>query len=317
MMLQVTGAMNEEVASSITSIASIQFKFGDFLQAIELQTKAIVLQERLLGVDHPQVGHSYSTLSMYYHNVGYFTKGFEYLHRALDILKNSIGEYHPEIAGIYTKMGMVYQEIDKLDAALEAYVLHLDQSRHMFGEEHIQTASSYQAIALCQYRRQDFRKALESQEQAHNILKKLLQDEGNPIIAASKQQLDLYFKLSVQLEKQKQVITRAIGENKQKVDPRFLKAIAEARRRQEMAQTSEQAQGEATAAAAEESIPGETPELIEQRKQAAEAFQRYQGLVKKLQNPKAKRDVLDVLEYQAMRDKQAEYSRVLLDAMAA
>ena len=30
-----------------------------------------------------------------------------------------------------------------------------------------------------------------------------------------------------------------------------------------MAQASEQAQGEATAAAAEESIPGETPELIE------------------------------------------------------
>lgn len=30
-----------------------------------------------------------------------------------------------------------------------------------------------------------------------------------------------------------------------------------------MAQTSEQAQGEATTAATEESIPGETPELIE------------------------------------------------------
>lgn len=42
-MLQITGAMNEEVASSISSIASIQFKFGDFLQAIELQSKAIVL----------------------------------------------------------------------------------------------------------------------------------------------------------------------------------------------------------------------------------------------------------------------------------
>jgi len=56
----------------------------------------------------------------------------------------------------------------------------------MFGEEHIQTASSHQAIALCQYRIQDFRKALESQEQAHNILKKLLPDEKNPILVASK-----------------------------------------------------------------------------------------------------------------------------------
>ena len=44
---------------------------------------------------------------------------------------------------------------------------------------------------------------------------------------------------------------------------------------------------------------------------------RYQGLVKKLQNPKNKRDILDVLEYQHMRDRQAEYSRVLMQAVAA
>jgi len=137
MLLQVTGAMNEEVATCITNIASIQFKFGDFLQAIELQTKAIVLHERLLGVDHPQVGFSYATLSMYYHNCGYFSKGFEYLHRALDILHSSIGEYHPEIASIYLKMGLVYQEIDNMEAALVAYQHHLEQTRQMFGEDHI------------------------------------------------------------------------------------------------------------------------------------------------------------------------------------
>ncbi len=57
--------------------------------------------------------------------------------------------------------------------------------------------------------------------------------------------------------------------------------------------------------------------MTEQTKQAAEAFQRYQGLVKKLQDPKQKRDFLDVLEYQHMREKQADYSRVLLEAMAA
>ena len=73
----------------------------------------------------------------------------------------------------------------------------------MFGEEHVQTASSHQAIALCYYRSQQFRKALESQEQAHIILKKLIVDETNQIVVSSKQQLDLYFRMSVQVEKQK------------------------------------------------------------------------------------------------------------------
>lgn len=36
MLLQITGAMNEDLAGCISSIAGIQFKFGDYLQAIEL-----------------------------------------------------------------------------------------------------------------------------------------------------------------------------------------------------------------------------------------------------------------------------------------
>jgi len=36
MQLQISGAMNEEVANCITAIAGLQFKFGDHLQSIEL-----------------------------------------------------------------------------------------------------------------------------------------------------------------------------------------------------------------------------------------------------------------------------------------
>ncbi len=37
------------------------------------------------------------------------------------------------------------------------------------------------------------------------------------------------------------------------------------------------------------------------------AIQRYQGLVKKLQNPNSKRDILDILEYQHMKGQRDEY----------
>jgi tetratricopeptide (TPR) repeat protein len=53
LLLQLSGVMNDDVATCITQIAAIQFKFGDFLQAIELQTRAIVLLERLHGFEHP------------------------------------------------------------------------------------------------------------------------------------------------------------------------------------------------------------------------------------------------------------------------
>lgn len=36
LLLQISGPMSEDVATCIVQIAAIQFKFGDFLQAIEL-----------------------------------------------------------------------------------------------------------------------------------------------------------------------------------------------------------------------------------------------------------------------------------------
>ena len=42
-LLQVTGAMTEEVAACITKMANIQYRYRDCLQAIELQTKALII----------------------------------------------------------------------------------------------------------------------------------------------------------------------------------------------------------------------------------------------------------------------------------
>ena len=58
-------------------------------------------------------------------------------------------------------------------------------------------------------------------------------------------------------------------------------------------------------------------ETMEQRKQASEAFARYQGLVQKMKNPKLKHDILDVLEYEHIRDKQSEYNKVTMEKVRA
>lgn len=105
--------MNKEVAGCISKLASIQYKFGDFLQAIELQTKSIILQERVLGYDHPQTAYSYSNLALYHHTCGYFSKAFEYMYRALTILKISAGENHPDISSIYLNLGLMYQDFEQ------------------------------------------------------------------------------------------------------------------------------------------------------------------------------------------------------------
>ena len=69
-----------------------------------MQTKTIILCERLMGRDHPEVAECYSSLAIYYHSCGYSGKAFEYMNRALRILEVSVGEYHPSISNIYQNL---------------------------------------------------------------------------------------------------------------------------------------------------------------------------------------------------------------------
>lgn len=57
--MQIYGPVSIEIAHSLRRLANLHSKFMEFLQAIEMQTKSIVLTERLLGPDHPEVAESY------------------------------------------------------------------------------------------------------------------------------------------------------------------------------------------------------------------------------------------------------------------
>lgn len=81
--MQLTGPMNIEITKALQKMGSIQFQLGDFLQAIELQTKVIILQEKMLGFDSPMNAYAYTTLALYHHTVGSWTRAFKYMRRAL------------------------------------------------------------------------------------------------------------------------------------------------------------------------------------------------------------------------------------------
>jgi hypothetical protein len=84
-----------------------------------------------------------------------------------------------------------------------------------------------------------------------------------------------------------------------------MQAVAEHRQKEKFAAAAEQA-----FAIQQEEEPAENPEAQEQRRQNGIAQMRYDNLVGKLTGPNSKRDFLDVLEYQHMREKQAEFERV-------
>ena len=194
---------------------------GDFLQAIELQSKSIVILEKILGFDNPSVAYGYSNLGLYYHSCHYYTKGFEYMNKSLMILEVVCGDNHPDITSIYLNLGMMYQDVQNFPAAIDCFMDALYRNIALYGNEHIQVASCYQAIAHGYYLSHDYRMALDFQEKSHLIIKKLM-PEDSQYVKQSQAQLNQFMSLSIQSEKAKAIEkggsgVRNIGENKPKM----------------------------------------------------------------------------------------------------
>ena len=61
--LQIAGPINKETAGCLSKLSDIHYKFGDYGQAIQLQMKCVILNEKIFGKVHPQTAKSYASLA--------------------------------------------------------------------------------------------------------------------------------------------------------------------------------------------------------------------------------------------------------------
>ena len=88
--LQVAGPINKEAATCLSMLANIHFKFGEYMQmigsdqaenymasytsAIQLQSKAVLLYEKLYGKAHPLIAQAYVALHKFNNKVRIYDK---------------------------------------------------------------------------------------------------------------------------------------------------------------------------------------------------------------------------------------------------
>jgi hypothetical protein len=77
--MQIGGPMQVENAKCNMKMAAINFNNEDILQAIEFKSKAIIILERLLGLENPLFALIYAKLAMYYHTIRYYTVAFDHM----------------------------------------------------------------------------------------------------------------------------------------------------------------------------------------------------------------------------------------------
>ncbi|KAL3815048.1 hypothetical protein ACJIZ3_016316 [Penstemon smallii] len=176
---QVTGPMHREVANCCRYLAMVLYHAGDMAGAIMQQHKELIINERCLGLDHPDTAHSYGNMALFYHGLNQTELALRHMSRALLLLSLSSGPDHPDVAATFINVAMMYQDTGKMDTALRYLQEALKKNERLLGEEHIQTAVCYHALAIAFNCMGAFKLSHQHEKKTYDILVKQLGEDDS------------------------------------------------------------------------------------------------------------------------------------------
>ncbi|MDU2360549.1 MAG: DUF2225 domain-containing protein, partial [Campylobacter concisus] len=91
------------------SIAAYEYyQNGNYQKAIEAYTKALEIQENILGKDDIKNAVIYNNMGLAYAFMGEYEKALEFATKALAIQEKILGKENTEVATSYNNMGLIY-----------------------------------------------------------------------------------------------------------------------------------------------------------------------------------------------------------------
>ncbi|KAK8914116.1 Clustered mitochondria protein [Platanthera zijinensis] len=176
---QVTGPMHREVANCCRYLAMVLYHAGDMKGAITQQHKELIINERCLGLDHPDTAHSYGNMALFYHGLNQTQLALKHMSRTLLLLGLSAGPDHPDVAATFINVAMMYQDLGKMDTALRYLQEALKKNERLLGSDHIQTAVCYHALAIAFNYMGAYKLSIQHEKKTYDILVKQLGEDDS------------------------------------------------------------------------------------------------------------------------------------------
>ncbi|KAI7795880.1 clustered mitochondria protein homolog [Triplophysa rosa] len=168
----VYGALHQDVCVCLRLLGRIHYILGDYAESLSHQQRAVLISERVLGIEHPNTIQEYRSLGLYCFAVGQTATALRLLYRARYLMLLVCGEDHPEMALLDNKIGLILHSMMACDLALKflenAFIL---TSKYQ-GSSSLKLAQSHHLLARVNESKGDFRAALRHEKERYGIYKK-------------------------------------------------------------------------------------------------------------------------------------------------
>ncbi|CAI7920609.1 unnamed protein product [Closterium sp. NIES-54] len=158
-------------------LALIFYHAGETGNAILQQHRELIINERVVGTDHPDTVHSYGNMALYFHAMGESELALRHFKRTLQLLSLSARNDHPEVASLFVNIALTYQDMGKLQNALKYVQEAVRVSEKLLGENHVQVAVCHHALALAFSSMGAFKLALQEERKAQAVFEKAVGKE--------------------------------------------------------------------------------------------------------------------------------------------
>merc|ERR1719289_355992 len=173
----VYGAMHPEIAQCLRMLARLNYIMGDHVEAMSCQQKAVLMSERVNGIDHPYTITEYTHLALYCFANTQVSTALKLLYRARYLALLVTGENHPELALIDSNIGLILHAVGEYDISLRFLEKALALNIAYHGPRSLKVAVSYHLVARTQSCMGDFRSALANEKETFTIYKTQLGEE--------------------------------------------------------------------------------------------------------------------------------------------
>ena len=173
----VYGAMHPEIAQCLRMLARLNYIMGEHSEAMAYQQKAVLMSERVNGIDHPYTITEYTHLALYCFANSQISMALKLLYRARYLSLLVLGENHPEVALIDSNIGLILHAVGEYDLSLKFLEKALELNLKYHGIKSLKVAVSYHLVARTQSCMGDFRSALQNEKETFAIYKAQLGDD--------------------------------------------------------------------------------------------------------------------------------------------
>lgn len=101
----------KKVAIALNNLGMVYKSLGQYGEAKDCLERALAIEEKAYGPEHPEVARDLNNLGLVYDNLQEYDEAKTRFERALTILKNKFGSEHPRVAMVLYNLGMVYNAL--------------------------------------------------------------------------------------------------------------------------------------------------------------------------------------------------------------